>query len=296
MKKPPPSRGPKSAGGFKGKGRPAPPLAAKKPKAVKPGEGRSKDRPKGKASKQEGFERHFEGRAMLDELLAAAGSPADSEGCLLTFQDAVREGDEVADVIPSFWEDEPRFTNPELARRLYQNLLGLYDLVKEGKGVMLDAPPPREKREKPPPPPPPGTFPAEGPDDEFVELAFRHLEGMADKDRRRLMDRFENMQDDLLSFLDDAGLSDGGYASARYLLFELHAMLELGHPAGLRSVREPELTGEPGEVPEALTGYLDEVLFEAAQDDEQPLSEAELPKVRAVAIKALSALWRARKV
>jgi len=97
--------------------------------------------------------------------------------------------------------------------------------------------------------------------------------------------------------VDGAGLTDEGYAAARHLLFELHAMLELGWPPGLASV-DPAALREDTEappVPQALTAYADEALFEAEQDEEHPLSAEELARVRTLVRRGLAALWKARK-
>jgi hypothetical protein len=111
---------------------------------------------------------------------------------------------------------------------------------------------------------------------------------------------FENRQDALLGFLDERGLSDDGYGCARHLLFELFAMIELGWPPGVANVELGDLEGSTvgsGElpVPEALKAYADEVLFEAASDEETPLAGEELARVQDAVNRGLAALWRARR-
>jgi hypothetical protein len=247
-------------------------------------------------SKRMDFARHFEGAPVLDELLQLAGASHDTLTVLAHLRQAHAEGRSSQEVIPSLFEHEPRFESPELARRLFQNLLGLWDLVREGKSVRLeDGPrPPRPKKEKVEPPRP---FAPSEPDTAFVEAAWRYLED-DEKARTRLHDAFENKQDPLVGELDAAGLTDEGYAVARHLLFELHAMLELGWPQGLASVA-PEAMEDPGTealpVPPALTAYADEALFEAEQDEEHPLSPEELAKVRTLVKRGTAALWSARK-
>jgi hypothetical protein len=168
--------------------------------------------------------------------------------------------------------------------------------VVEGKSVQLDEGPrpPRPKKVKPTPPPP---FAPGEPSPEFVEAAWRYLED-DEKERTRRLHTFENRQDGLLGALDAAGLTDEGYAVARYLLFELHAMLELGWPSGLSSV-DPAVLEKPGTevppVPPTLTAYAEESLFEAEQDEEQPLSAEESARVRTLVRSGLAALWGARK-
>lgn len=248
-------------------------------------------------SKQMDFVRHFEGAQVLDGLLELAGTSHDSLTVLAHMRQAHAEGRPSQEVIPSlFGGREPRFESPELARRLFQNLLGLWDLVQEGKQVRFeDGPrPPRPKKQKTEPPTP---FAPGEPDTAFVEGAWRYLED-DEKGRTRLHDAFENKQDALLGVLDAAGLTDEGYGVARHLLFELHAMLELGWPQGLASVAPAALETpgmETSPVPTALTVYADEALFEAEQDEEHPLSPEELAKARTLVKRGLAALWSARK-
>jgi hypothetical protein len=242
------------------------------------------------------FAHHFEGAPVLDELLQLAGSAHDSYTVLQRMRQAQAEGSTSREVIPALFEGEPRFGSPELAQRLFQNLLGLWDMLAEGKPVRLEGEerPPRVKKEKPVPPAP---FAPEEPDAAFVEAAWRYLEDDA-RARARLNDAFENKQDGVLGALDAAGLSDEGYTVARYLLFELFGMLELGWPPGVASVA-PEAMEDPGmealPVPEALAAYAVEALFEAEQDEEHPLSPEELAKVRTLVRRGLAALWGARK-
>ncbi|XXF78831.1 hypothetical protein P2318_03455 [Myxococcaceae bacterium GXIMD 01537] len=244
------------------------------------------------------FVHHFEGAETLDGLLDLAGSACDSAEVLSRMSAAHAQGEAVGDVIPTLFEEEPRFPSPELARRLYQNLLGLWDEVAEGQPVRLDKGPrpPRVKKEKLAPPRP---FAPGEPDAEFVEAAWRYLEDDA-KARTRLHHALENKQDGLLGALDGAGLTDEGYALAHHLLFELFAMMELGWPPGLASVAPAEVEGsqqgtEAPPVPAALQSYADEALFEAEHDEERPLSPEELARVRPLVQRGLAALWRARK-
>ncbi|MDY7225827.1 hypothetical protein [Hyalangium rubrum] len=242
------------------------------------------------------FVHHFEGAPTLDALLELLGSPYDTAGVLVRMREAHTEGESYNEVIPTLFEEEPRFPSPEVARKLFQNLLGLWDLVEEGKSVRLeDGPrPPRPKKVKAPPPAP---FAPGEPSTEFTEAAWRYLED-DEKERTRRLHAFDNRQDALLGALDAAGLTDEGYAVARYLLFELHAMLELGWPAGLSSVDPTVLEREGTEappVPQALTAYAEEALFEAEQDEEHPLSAEELARVRTLVQRGLAALWRGRK-
>lgn len=244
----------------------------------------------------EDFIHHFEGGATLDGLLELSGSPHDGAAVLELMRAAHAEGASASELIPTLFEGAPRFPSPDVARLLYQNLLGLWDLVAEGKSVRLEdeARPPRPKREKAPPPAP---FAPGEPDDAFVQQAARHLEEDA-RARERLMHLFDNRQDPLLGALDGAGLTDEGYAVARHLLFELHAMLELGWPAGVATVPPGALTTldpEAPPVPAALATYAEDSLFEAEHDEEHPMVPEEIAPVRNLVTRGLAALWRARK-
>lgn len=245
-------------------------------------------------SKRQDFVRRFEGAQTLDGLLDLAGSPCDTREALSRMQEAHAQGLGSDEVIPSLFDGEPHFPSPDVARRLYQNLLGLWDLVQEGRNVRLEAPTPKVKKARPLPPTP---FAPGEPDTAFVESAWRYLED-EEKARVRLMHAFENKQDGLLGVLDAAGLGDEGYALARHLLFELYAMLELGWPPGVASVA-PKALEDVGTdalpVPEALAAYADEALFEAEHDEERPLPADELARVRTLARRGLAALWGARK-
>lgn len=239
------------------------------------------------------FQRQFEGAEILDGLLEIAGSPLDTQETLGRFAAGHAEGAAAAEVIPTLFPAEPRFPDPALAQRLYQNLLGLWDLVASGKTVELEpmAPRRREKRSRPLPPEP---FPPEsGPDTHFVERAWRYLEELPDGDPRaleRLTHAFDNRQDALVQWLDEAGLEDDAYATTRYLLFELFAMIELGWPPGVGAVTRTSLDGAPerpsDDVPATLRSYVDEALFESELDD---------ARVPSLVYRGLHALWHARR-
>jgi hypothetical protein len=242
------------------------------------------------------FFHHFEGAQILDGLLELAGSPCDTAEVTVRMREARSEGEPHTAVIPTLFDGEPRFSSPEQAQRLFQNLLGLWDLVAEGKPIREETGPrpPRPKKVKPVPP---AVFAPGEPGSEFVEAAWRYLED-DEKERTRKLHSFDNRQDALVGALDGAGLTDEGYAVARHLLFELHAMVELGWPPGLASVDPAVLEREDTQappVPQALTAYAEEALFEAEQDEEHPLSAEELARVRTLVRRGLAALWHARK-
>lgn len=240
-------------------------------------------------SKREDIERSFEGRVVLEKLLAASGTVADAEDVAGAFEKAVKEGVPAPVVIQALWEDEPRFESPDDAARLFGNLLGLYELIAEGKTIDLSAPGAKVKREKATRPEP---FGEEGPSDAFIESAWRWFDDFP-KERQRFEHAFENRQDALISWLDDAGLDDAGFALARHLVGEVFAMLELGG-VKVDSLDETMLPkkGSLDALPKALSEWIDESLFEASSDEQEPMPEAQVNKVREVVARAAQAMWK----
>ena len=237
------------------------------------------------------FDRRFEGAAILAGLLGLAGSPYGPEDVLAHFREAHKAGLAASDVIPTLFPEEPRFQDAAMARRLFQNLLGLWDLS-PGK-LTLELPGPRPKKERPIRPEPLKEAP---PTQEWVESAGRYL----DRDvasRTRLLHSFENRQDALVTFLDEQPLSDEGYGVLRHLAFELHAMLELGCGTAPARVDPAALMGSPGGDggPSALVSYADEALFEAEQDEEAPVPPGERAALQEWVRKLVAALWAARR-
>lgn len=251
-----------------------------------------------KKRSREAFQHHFEGPEVLAELVAAAGCPLTVEQIVERFKQAQTDEEPAGEVIPSLFEGEPRFGDPLMAQLTFQNLLGLWDLLASGKPL------PRQRVERPPKPKKPepvdpGEFDDEGPDAEWMDAAWQYLEDVGEKGRTRFLHAFENRQDALLTHLDEVGLSDDGYLVARQLLFELHAMIELGWSPGVASVQEKALTSQgpsgDAQVPDALSAYAEEAIFEAEHDDEAPLSADEARRVRDTVGRCLRALWRARR-
>lgn len=236
------------------------------------------------------FDRRFEGAGLLAELLELAGSPYGPEDVLAHFREAQKAGLAASDVIPTLFPEEPRFQDAALARRLFQNLLGLWDLS-PGQ-LTLELPGPRPKKEKPVRPEPLQEAP---PTVEWVESAWRYLDQDA-ASRTRLLHSFENRQDALVTFLDEQPLSDEGYGVLRHLAFELHAMLELGCGTAPARVDPEALRGSPGSDggPSALVSYADEALFEAEQDEEAPVLPGERAVLQQWMRKLVAALWAAR--
>lgn len=241
------------------------------------------------------FVHRFQGRAILAALLEAAGSPCSPEEVANRMREARRRGGSASSVIPGLFLREPRFPDPSHAQQLYENLLGLWNLTESGETFSLEknAGPTRTGRPRPPPP-----FGEVGPDTGFVEASGRFLAALDKRGLNRLQDRFENGQDVVLGFLEEQGLSQNCFASARGVLFELFAIIELGWPPGTRPVSRAELFGRrltTREAPEALRAYAEKALFEAEQDDDSPRSPDESTQVRELVSRGLRALWTSRR-
>lgn len=241
-------------------------------------------------SRRDDIDIGFEGQEVLQKLLTASGSLADVDDVAGAFEKAVKDGVPAPVVIQALWEDEPRFSSPEEAAQLFGNLLGLYELVASGKKLDLKAPGVKVKREKAQRP---EGFGEGGPTDDFIEAAWRWFDDYP-KERQRFEHAFENRQDALISWLDDSGLDDAGFALARHLVGEVFAMLELGGKK-VASVDETMVPKEASleALPKALVEWIDESLFEATSDEAQPLPEAQAEQVRAIVARAAGALWTA---
>ncbi|HEX4621955.1 MAG TPA: hypothetical protein VH208_10350, partial [Myxococcaceae bacterium] len=132
----------------------------------------------GRKEQRAEFAPRFEGKETLEGLLSVAGCPLDAAAVLERFRQAVKAGLQRSDVIRELFPEEPHFPDPALARKLYENLFGLWGMVEEGKIIRLETPAPAPP--KPPPPPRPEPF-GEAPDDAWVEAAWRYVEGLDER-------------------------------------------------------------------------------------------------------------------
>jgi hypothetical protein len=239
------------------------------------------------------FDHRFESAEVLSELLAAAGSPLDSEEVLLRFRAGRAEGAESGEVIPTLFPAPPRFPHPDVARRLFQNLLGLWD----ASGIpdfQLGSDPRHAPHARPRKVEPPGGPGAGGLDTAYVG-AVRVWIASDRRAHQRLTDSFENRQDALLASLDERGLSDQGWGVLRQLAFELHAVLEHADGAAPASVPPEALEGDPAaKVPVELIGLVDQAFARAEQDGTGPVPAGERDTVRALGRRVLGALLEAR--
>jgi hypothetical protein len=238
------------------------------------------------------FVHRLETSEVLAELLAIAGSTMSPDAVLRRFRAARAEGAEASEVIPTLFPEPPRFPHPDVARRLFQNLLGLWDAAASPAFRLTSEP--EGTRPRPEKPPAPGPAGPTGPDRAYVEA----VRGWLATDRRardRLADSFENRQDALLGSLDERGLSDEGWGVLRQLAFELHAVLEHADGAAPASVPPEALEGDPAaKVPVELIGLVDQALAPAEQDGPGPVPPAERETIRTLGRQVLGALWEAR--
>ena len=239
------------------------------------------------------LDRHFDGRARLQELLAKAGVEMDVDQVAEAFRAAQKDDQPAAPVIHALFEDEPHFPSVKDARALFGNLFGLWELLQTGASVDLKAPMVRSKPPLPPSAPP--FFPREGPDEAWVEQAWRYVEVAPPKEHQRLRHAYDHRTDWVVTWLDEQGLSELGFGFAQHLLFELFAMLELGSPKGIGVAEAPVNKDEAIWVPPALTAYAEEAVFEAEHDEEEPLPQEEARRLHSIMGLALGALWKARK-
>jgi len=243
-------------------------------------------------SRRTGFERRFEGTDVLGELLALTNAVLDAPEVVARFKEAQAAGESSQEVIPTLFDGEPRFADPEYARQLYQNLLGLWDELAAGRVPRSAAGPDRPRKEKRVPSEPPGPFPPEGPDEPWVAAAVAHLDSLDPRGMERLEHAFENRQDALLQVLDEAQLSEEAWAAARGRLFRCFCLVELGWPAGVHGVGPAEWKAAGAGTAPPYPAALRRPALETLTGE---LPAAEAGQVQALVERALSALWSARK-
>ena len=242
-------------------------------------------------SRRGAFEKKFEGMDLLGELLALCNAVVDAEGAVEALRLAQANGEAASEAIPTLFDGEPRFADPEFARRTYQNLLGLWDELAAGRTPRAHAADDRKATEKPSPAEPPGPFSAGGPDERWVAAALAYLSSLGKREWGRLEHAFENRQDALLQLLDEAGLPDEAWAACRGALLRAFSLLELGWPPGTRSVGTAEWKAAAGGTGQGVPEPLREAVMEVLQE----VPAAEAAAVKALVEQGLGALWSARK-
>jgi hypothetical protein len=244
-----------------------------------------------------GVEPAYEGPERLSELLGHAGSAFTAEDVVSRFRHALAHGAGRDVAIPALFEGEPRFASPDDARRLYANLFGLWDRVRAGRGAAEGddaAPPPAPVPTPAPLPagpalPPRGSEPGRVVSQELVEAAWRHLDLLPPRERRRRRDRFEAAQPDLAAWVEALALPDVGSVAAQDLAFELWTMFDQAFGDRLGAVAYSELRALEAEPPPieadqpALAAYVAEVLDLVAEEEPGFEAEARAQVERAVA-------------
>ncbi len=251
-------------------------------------------RPRRAAEERAGIAPAYEGPEALSALLARAGSPFDTGEVQVRFAEALARGLDRSVVIPGLFPSEPRFASPDEARRLYQNLFGLWERVASGlPGEEAPPPPPRER----PPLAPRGSLRGEVLPPELVEAVWQELDALGPAERRRADARFEAAQPDLSAWLAAVELPEAGGGAALGLTLEAWAMLDwafgdrLG-PAAWRDLKD--LAAEPPALERAqpaLAAYVAEQLENLA-DEEPALGAGERAQVERVVATAVAALMR----
>lgn len=238
----------------------------------------------------------YEGPEVLTALLQRAGSPHDAEEVAAVFTRAQKKGEPRSAVIPGLFVEEPRFEEPDAARRLYSNLFGLWARLAAGLGPHDDAPALLEPRPAPPPLPERGSTPGDTVPGDLVEAVWRYLVELSPRELRRRRDRFENVQPDLVAWLEATPLPESGAMALMDLAFEAWAMLDQAFGEKLAAVDHRDLREIEKEPPliedtqPAIAAYVEEQLDNLADEDPAfgPQERAQVEKVLATVVSGLT--------
>jgi hypothetical protein len=247
-----------------------------------------------------GIPAEYEGPQVLDGLLARAGCPLASAEVEERFREAIAGGLERSDAVPALFEKEPRFDSPDEARRLYANLFGLWSRVRAGRGAAAEAltpvpAPPAPEEPSPPAVPERGSATGDEVPHDVVESVWRHLDALAERDRRRARHRFEGAQPDLAAWVDALPLPDVGAVAASDLVFECWAMLDTAFGDRLGAASWSDISALAAEPPPleheqpALGMYVAEVLDMVAAEEPGfgPAERAQVERAMATAVAAM---------
>ncbi|HTT71648.1 MAG TPA: hypothetical protein VMG32_10525 [Anaeromyxobacteraceae bacterium] len=225
-------------------------------------------------SSEEGWAQVYEGPAVLSDLLGRAGSPHRAEEVAERFQRAQGSGEDRSDVIPALFPEEPRFSSPDEARRLYGNLFALWERVGADLSVSGDEPSAEPERPRPPPAlPPRGAAHGSELTGALIDAVWKHLDALSERDRRRLRDRFESAQPNLSAWQQGLLLPDEAVPAAQDLAFETWAMFDVAFGDRVETVEFRDLRGLwdeplPLEASQpALAAYVAEALDLVAEED-----------------------------
>ncbi len=215
---------------------------------------------------------------MLAALLGEAGSTVRPEVVVERFRAAQARGEARGAVIPSLFPDEPRFSGPDAARRLYGNLFALWERLAAGAALVpatggQDEEPAARAAAPCRPLPPRGATGGSILPAELVEAVWKHLDALDPRERERHRHRFEAHQPDLVAWLDAKPMDDAAALVVNDLVFEAWAMLDIAFgerlpTAPFRALREAEEEPPPLQASQpALAAYVAEALDLAAGED-----------------------------
>ncbi len=240
----------------------------------------------------EKFERRFDGRDVLERLLAESRAIFEFDDVVEAFEEAHREQVPVRDVIADLWDDEPRFSSPHVAQKLYANLFGLFDLIAQGQWPNMPSLEVKPQKTRAPMPVPLG--PNE-PDAEFVAQAWRYFDDHP-KERERLAHAFENRQNEVITWLDAQEFSDGAFSLVHQLAGDVFALIELGGTK-TANLQARDVLNDISSVtlPQVFSEWIESAVSEARHDESMPLSDMEAKRVREASTAIAAALWRASR-
>ncbi|MGC4117055.1 MAG: hypothetical protein QM765_21340 [Myxococcales bacterium] len=238
--------------------------------------------------------RVYEGEAVLQRLLKASGASVAVSEVIELFKSAQTGKVGPDEAFPDLFDDEPRFASAMDAKRLYDNLFGLWDRVAAGGPLEPQGRPEGKARAVAPAPEP--MSPPLSP--EFVEAAWKHLVDLPAKDTERWLHKWVNTQPELTEALQLEAEGDLAVADAAdTVTFEAWSMMELAQTTRIRPVLMSEFRAEleSKDAPEpALDQYIEDALEEAGLDEEQPLAPEQAAKVSRLVRAAVRALAKAR--
>jgi hypothetical protein len=233
----------------------------------------------------------YEGPVVVSVLLQQAGCMLSTEEVAERFRAAQAAHEPRNETIPALFEREPHFASPDEPRRLYGNLFALWDRLAAGLSAADDAEEAEASNEPldtaVPPLPPRGATAGDELPPELVEAVWKHLAALDERERRRLRDRFENAQPDVVAWLDVVSLPESGAAVAQDLAFETWAMFDVAFGERVHAVSYKDLSANEAEPPcleasqHALAAYAAEAL-DLAQDEDPALGAADRAQVERV--------------
>ncbi len=222
-----------------------------------------------------GLVAEYEGPEVLSALLERAGSPFRTPEVAERFRKAQAAGEERSDVVPALFDEEPHFPSPDDARRLYGNLFALWDRVARGLSTAADVPTATPAPAAVPahPLPPRGRARGSQLTPALVEAVWKHVDALSDREQRRLRDRFEGAQPDLVAWLDAVPLPEQGALAAQDLAFETWAMFDVAFGDRTGAAAFDDLRALESEPPAleatqpALAAYVTEALDLVTEED-----------------------------